>query len=147
LAASHRDLAELLELTARGERLACRLRDLPPERRSPSFLWQQAEAIRGIDPELHRLAVGSPEIAAFIEYYFLEQRGSVETDVSLLARQLAQAYRGLRQVGKSCLAAIGEIASCNPDIDSHINVLPEMAHLVQRLTPKKDQILEVAPCK
>ena len=147
LAASHRDLAELLELTAQGERLACRLRDLPPGRRSPSFLWQQAEAIRGIDPELHRLAVGSPEIAAFIEYYFLEQRGGVETDVSLLARQLAQAYRGLHQAGKSCLAAIGEIASCNPDIDSHINVLPEMAHLVQGLTPKKDQILEVAPCK
>ncbi len=147
LAASHRDLAELLELTAQGERLACRLRDLPPERRSPSFLWQQAEAIRGIDPELHRLAVGSPEIAAFIEYYFLEQRGGVETDVSLLARQLAQAYRRLRQLGKSCLDAIGEIVRDNQDIAKHINMLPEMAHLVQGLTPKKNQILEVAPCK
>ncbi|RJR45778.1 MAG: glycosyltransferase family 9 protein [Deltaproteobacteria bacterium] len=147
LTASHRDLMELLDLAAQGERLACRLRDLPPERHTPSFLWQQAEAIRGIDPELHRLAVGSPEIAACIEYYFLEQRGGVETDVSLLARQLAEAYRRLRQAGKSCLEVMGEMARGNQDIACYINSIPEMAHLVQGMTPKDDQILEVASCK
>lgn len=149
LAADYRDLNELLDLTAHGDRLACRLLDLPEQRRSPSFLWQQAEAIRGIDPELRRLAVGSTEIAAFIEFYFQEQRGSAETDVNLLARQLAQAYRRLHQAGKICLEVMGNIAGNYPNISHYISAIPEMAHLVQRLSEKTDthQFLEVAPCK
>jgi hypothetical protein len=149
LGAGHRDLHELLDFTAQGERLARRLLDLPGESRSPSYLWQQAEAIRSIDPELHRLAVGSPEIAAFIEFYFQEQRGIAETDVNLLAGQLAQAYQALHQAGKICLEVMGEMAGSFPELSRQIRMLPEMAHLVQELHQKTDthQILEVAPCK
>jgi hypothetical protein len=149
LAAGHRDLNELLDLTAHGERLACRLLGLPEESRSPSYLWQQAEAIRGIDPELHRLAVGSPEIAAFIEFYFQEQRGSAETNVNLLARQLAQAYQRLHQAGKICLQVMGEMVGNLPGLSHYNSMLSEMAHLVQLPLKKTDthQIFEVAPCK
>jgi hypothetical protein len=149
LAAGQRALNELLDLTAHGERLARRLLGLPEERRSPSYLWQQAEAIRGIDPELHRLAVGSPEIAAFIEFYFHQQRGNAETDVTLLARQLAQAYQRLHQAGKICLQVMGEMAGNLPALSQYISTLPEMAHLVHRPLKKTDthQIFEVAPCK
>jgi ADP-heptose:LPS heptosyltransferase len=149
LAAGHRDLNELLDLTTHGEQLARRLLGLPEERRSPSYLWQQAEAIRSIDPELHRLAVGSPEIAAFIEFYFQEQRGNAETDVNLLALQLAQAYQRLHQAGKICLQVMGEMAGNLPVLSQYINMLPEMAHLVHQPLKKTDtnQIFEVAPCK
>jgi hypothetical protein len=108
LAAGRRGLHELLDLSAQGEKLARRLISLPGERRTPSYLWQQAEAVRTIDPELHRLAVGSPEIAAFFELYLQEQRGNAETDIDLLARQLAQAYQRLHQAGKICLEVIEE---------------------------------------
>ena len=149
LAGGYRDLQELLELTNRGERLAQRLEALPGESHAPSYLWQQAEAVRNIDPQLHRLGVGSPEIASFIELYFQEQRGVADTDLDLLARQLARAYQGLHQAGKICLEVLGEMAGNFPGLLPYINMLPEMAHLVQRLSPKTDshQILEVAPCK
>jgi ADP-heptose:LPS heptosyltransferase len=149
LVTGHRDLHELLDLTANGERLARRLISLPEEGRSPSYLWQQAEAVRGIDPELHRLAVGSPEIAAFIELYFQEQRGVAETDVSLLALNLAESYARLHQAGKICLEVMAEMTSNLPEICQQINMLPEVAHLVQDSPEKTDshQIFEVAPCK
>lgn len=142
LAAGHRDLHELLELTDRGTRLARRLLGLPGEGLAPSHLWQQAEALRSIDPELHRLAVGSPEIAAFLEFYFQEQRGGVETDVNLLARQLAQAYQSLGQAGKICLQIMPEMVWVL-EIPPHIRTIAKMAHLVHK-SPPKDQILEVA---
>ncbi|MDD5641098.1 MAG: hypothetical protein PHX53_05575, partial [Syntrophales bacterium] len=102
-----------------------------------------------IDPELHRLAVGSPEIAAFIEFYFQEQRGVAETEVNLLARQLAQAYHSLNRAGKICLLTMGEMAGSFPELAQYINLLPDMAHLVQRYSPKTDthQNLEVAAWK
>lgn len=149
LAAGHRDLNELLDLTGQGEQLARHLQALPGEGLAPSYLWQQAEAVKGIDPELHRLAVGSPEIAAFIEFYFQEQRGVAETEVNLLARQLARAYHSLHRAGKICLLTMGEMVGSFPEISQYINTIPEMAHLVQRFSPKTDthQILEVASCK
>lgn len=149
LAAGHRDLNELLDLTNHGERLARHLESLPTEGLTPAYLWRQAEAVRGIDPELHRLAVGSPEIAAFIEFYFQEQRQVAETEVNLLAGQLAQAYRSLQRAGKICLSTMGEMAGKFPEISCYISELPEMAQLVHRLCPKTDthKILEVAPCK
>jgi hypothetical protein len=149
LAAGYKDLHELLDLTAHGERLARRLLSLPQQRRTPSLLWQQAEAIRGIDPELHRLAVGSPKMAAFIEFYFQEQRGTAETDVNLLARQLAQAYQRLHQSGKICLQVMKEMAGYLPALSQYISMLPKMAHLVHPPPRKTDthKNIEVALCK
>ena len=142
-------LRELLALTSQGEELARRIMGLPGDRHTPSFLWQQAEAIRSIDPQLHRLALSSPEIAAFIEFYFQEQRGQTEGDVNLLARQLARAYSRLHQAGKICLEVIDEIISGNPKLSAHLAQLPEMAQLVQQYqeSPDLQQIIEVAPCK
>lgn len=149
LAAGHQFLNELLAVTARGENLTRRFLELPQESLSPSILWHQAEAIRGIDPELHRLGVSSPEIAAFIEFFFQEQRGCAETDVNLLARELAQAYRRLHQTGKICQEVMGQIVSDYIELPHNIMLLPEMAHLVQRSSPKNHmhQIFEVASCK
>ncbi len=148
LATGRRALKELLDLTSRGERLARQLLDPPRQRRSPSFLCRQVEAIRGIDPELHRLAAGSPEIAAFIELYFQEQRGIADTEVKLLARQLAQAYRGLHLAGKICLQILEETVATFPELFRNIQMLPDMAHIVQQSRPRDTHpIIEVAPCK
>jgi ADP-heptose:LPS heptosyltransferase len=149
LSAGYQTLTSLLDLTSQGELLCRQILDLPKQQRTPAVLWQQAEAIRSIDPQLHRLGVGFPEIASFIEFYFQEQRGQADEDVNLLARQLAQAYQRLGQAGKICLEAMGEIAGKFPEISHHISMLPEMAHLVQHSPQKTDshQILEVAPCK
>lgn len=149
LASGCQAFRELLDLTCRGEEMARQLLDLSQTRRSPSFLWQQAEAIRSIDPELHRLAVGSPEVAAFIEFYFQEQRGNAETDANILAGQLAQAYHRLHQAGKICLQILEENIGKIPELSHYIKLLPEMAHLVQTHPENPDihQITEVAPCK
>jgi ADP-heptose:LPS heptosyltransferase len=149
LASGYRAFRELLDYTSRGEELARQLLDLSQTQRSPSCLWQQAEAIRSIDPELHRLGVGSPEIAAFIEFYFQEQRGNAETDADILATQLAQAYQRLGQAGKICLEILEEIIGEIPNLSRYIKTLPEMAHLVQinRENPDIHQNTEVAPWK
>ncbi len=117
---------------------------LPEHRHTPSFLWQQAEAIRGIDPQLHRLGVGCPEIAAFIELYFQEQRGQTETDVNLLARQLAQAYSQIHQAGKICLQVIGEIINDSPDLSNHMATIPELAQLMHKSSEKADASIKLS---
>lgn len=149
LKGGHRALTELLDLTAQGEELARQLIDIPSQRRTPSFLWQQAEAIRSLDPKLHRLLVGYPEIAAFIEYYFQEQRCNEEIYVNILARQLAECYQNLHQAGKICLQVLAEIIPSFPGLSQYISMLSEMAHLVQHTSQKPDtyQPTEVAPCK
>jgi len=149
LPGGHRALTELVDLTAQGENLARRLIDIPRQRRSPSFLWQQAEAIRSIDPKLHRLLVGYPEIASFIEFYFQEQRSNDgDTYVNILARQLAETYHNLHQAGKICLQVMEEFIRYSPVLSHHISMLSDMAHLVQQgsLTDTY-QLTEVASCK
>jgi len=132
----HLALTELVDLTAQGQELARQLIDVPHQRRSPSFLWQQAEAIRSIDPKLHRLMVGYPEIASFIEHYFQEQRGNnEEIYVNILARQLAEAYRKLHQAGKICLQVLEEFFRNSQVLSQHISMLPDMAHLVHQSSP------------
>ena len=148
LKGGHLALTEMVDLTAQGQELARQLIDIPHQSRSPSFLWQQAEAIRSIDPKLHRLLVGYPEIASFIEHYFQEQRNDESIYVNILARQLAAAYRNLHQAGKICLEVIEEFTHCSSALAQHISMLPDMAHLVQQ-SSKTDtyQLTEVAPCK
>ncbi len=149
LKGNSRALTELLELTTQGEGLARQLIDIPQQRRTPSFLWQQAEAIRSLDPKLHRLLVGYPEIAAFIEFYFQEQRGNEEMYVNILARQLAECYQNLHQAGKICLEVLQEITAGLPGMSQYISSLSVMAQLVQQPSKKPDtyQLTEVAPCK
>ena len=149
LDAGHRALKEMLTLTTRGEQLARRLLNLPQKRRSPSFLCQQMEAIQTIDPELHRLAAGSPEIAAFIEFYFQEQRGQADADLNLLARQLAQAYHRLHQAGKICLEVLAEITRRFPRIIVPYQHVTRYGISCASTSAKSDthQIIEVAPCK
>jgi ADP-heptose:LPS heptosyltransferase len=149
LPGGHHALNELVELTAQGEGLARRLIGIPHQRRSPSFLWQQAEAIRSIDPKLHRLLVGYPEIASFIEFYFQEQRSNdADTYVNILARQLAETYHHLHQAGKICLQVLAEFIRYSPVLSQHINMLPDMAYLVQQPSITDPyQPTEVAPCK
>jgi len=142
-------LTELVDLTAQGEGLARQLIDLPHQRCSPAFLWQQAEAIRSIDPKLRRLMVGYPEIASFIEHYFQEQRGQADDDINILAGQFAEIYRNLHQAGKICLQVLEEFTRGYPLLSQYISMLPDMAHLVQTQPENPDihQITEVAPCK
>jgi hypothetical protein len=142
-------LTEMVDLTTQGEELARQLIDIPHQHRSPSFLWQQAEAIRSIDPKLHRLMVGYPEIASFIEHYFQEQRSSdEEIYVNILARQLAETYRTLHQAGNICLQVLEEFIRYSPVLSQHISMLSDMAHLVQQASITDTyQPTEVVPCK
>jgi ADP-heptose:LPS heptosyltransferase len=141
-------LREMLEIASRGEELARGILKISGLRHPPAFLWQQAEAIRRIDPQLHRLGVSSPEIAAFIEFYFQEQRGQAEGDVNLLADHLSQAYSRLGQAGKICLEASAEIIRQHPVISAYLLNLEGGTNCADLSgNPDLHQIIEVAPCR
>ncbi|MEW6387017.1 MAG: glycosyltransferase family 9 protein [Thermodesulfobacteriota bacterium] len=141
LAAGQQALGELLRLTAQGKRLARQISRLAPAATpSPARLWQKTEAIMEIDPQLRRLAVGFPEIAAFIEFFFQEQRINKETELLGLAKDLGRAYGQLHQAGEICLEAVRTLISFLPGVARISPPLPGLAQGMQEINWKEINI-------
>ena len=137
LTAGHQALGEILRLTSQGAELARQISRLAPvSTPSPGRLWQKTEAIMEIDPQLRRLAVGFPEIASFIEFYFQEQRVNKETELLLLARDLARAYEQLHQAGEISLEVIRTLTSLLPGFARVGSPFPGLAQGVQQNNQK-----------
>ncbi len=107
---ARRALEELLGLASQGESLARRMVRLAGEKQISPALKRDAEAFATIDRHLRRLAVGFPEIASLVEFFFQEQRQSTESGCLPLARELARAYQGLYRLGKIFLQVAQELA-------------------------------------
>jgi ADP-heptose:LPS heptosyltransferase len=109
LAAGEGCLAELSETAGRGEQLAQEILILANNGgQSPVRLLQKIEALGGVDQALRRMGVACPHLAAFVDFFFLDQRDKQGTEVILLARELKSAYGRLRRLGEVARACLPE---------------------------------------
>jgi hypothetical protein len=94
-------LGELCQAASRGEKLASEIAILADSgHQSTVRVLQKLEALGVVDLTLRRIGVAFPELAAFVEFFFQEQRDKHGTEIPLLARELQAAYGQLRRLGE-----------------------------------------------
>ena len=133
-------LSELRQAASRGEKLAVEILGLVDNGQpSPVRILQKIEALGEVDRALRRIGVAYPELAAFVEFFFLDQRDKHGTEVTPLAQELRAAYRRLRRIGEVALARLAELKM--------ILGLPEegenfwkMAQNVQKLVSNRESL-------
>ncbi len=106
LAASWEALAAVERLALQGAgqaeeigRLACAAGRSP---RARSLILAHLVEINAIDQELRRRSVEFPEVAALVEFFFLDQRVREDQDFLSLASDLRCAYQLLARAGRLC---------------------------------------------
>lgn len=82
---------------------------------APARLRQRLKCIEDIDGSLKRLSLEFSEAAAFIEFFFQEQRREGGQDAAVLAQSLVQAYGVLRELAAGSLMAMENLAGNLPD--------------------------------
>jgi len=103
-------LVELCHTARRGGKIAedvIRLAD--GGRKFPGRLWQKIEALRAVDQGLRRIGAGFPELAAFVEFFFQEQRAKQTSEVIPLAQRLQDSYARLRRQGEVALECLAKL--------------------------------------
>ncbi|MBW1991094.1 MAG: glycosyltransferase family 9 protein [Deltaproteobacteria bacterium] len=131
VAAGQDALAELLDLAYRGREAARGILRLA-DRGQPVRLQQKVEEIAAVDLALRRLAVGFPELASLVEFFFQEQRRQGESEMVPLARELVRAYTNLHRLGSVFLAALGELAT---ELGFAGKIRPRLAQEMQKVYP------------
>ena len=100
---------------------------------------QKLEALGVVDLTLRRIGVACPELAAFVEFFFQEQRDKHGTQILPLARELQQAYGQLRRLGELARKRLAEIRMIlGPFKES--KHLPEMAQTVQHVLTNREAL-------
>jgi ADP-heptose:LPS heptosyltransferase len=103
-------LEDLCQAAGRGERLAKEIAILADSgQQSTVRVLQKLEALAVLDLTLRRIGVAFPELAAFVEFFFQEQRHKHGTQIPLLARELQEAYGQLRRLGELALKRLAEM--------------------------------------
>ncbi|MBM4286482.1 MAG: glycosyltransferase family 9 protein, partial [Deltaproteobacteria bacterium] len=143
-------LREMVDLAGRGEATARQILRLARQAGAqPVRLWQAAQSLRSLDPALHRLALELPEAAAFVEFFFQEQRAGQEREVGPLSRALARAYRFLMGAGKRSLTGVRQLTGgTGRPVASH-GVPRKMARTLHHQEQEKEEPhrpIEVTPC-
>ena len=108
--AGEHNLGDLCLAASRGERLAKEIALLADSgQQSTVRVLQKLEALGVVDLTLRRTGVAFPELAAFVEFFFQEQRDKHGTQIPLLARELQEAYGQLRRLGELALQRLAEM--------------------------------------
>jgi ADP-heptose:LPS heptosyltransferase len=103
-------LEDLCQAAGRGEKLAKEIAILADSgQQSTVRVLQKLEALGVVDLILRRIGVACPELAAFVEFFFQEQRHKDGTQIPPLARELEQAYGQLRRLGELALERLAEM--------------------------------------
>ena len=138
--AGERSLGDLCLAASRGERLAQEIALLAGSgQQSTVRVLQKLEALGVVDLTLRRIGVACPELAAFVEFFFQEQRDKHGTQILPLARELQQAYGQLRRLGELARKRLAEIRMIlGPFKES--KHLPEMAQTVQHVLTNREAL-------
>jgi hypothetical protein len=138
--AGERDLENLCQTAGRGERLAKEIAILADSgQQSTVRVLQKLEAMGVIDLTLRRIGVACPELAAFVEFFFQEQRDKHGTQIPPLARELRRAYGQLRQLGELALKRLAEMKLIIGPLESS-DSSPEMAQTVQQVLTNRETL-------
>jgi hypothetical protein len=133
-------LAELCQTASRGEKLAEEILVLANNgSQSPVRVLQKIEAIGVVDRALRRIGVAFPELAAFVEFFFLDQRDKHGTEIIPLARELQMAYARLRRLGELALARLPELKMTLWSPEEGENVV-KMAQTVQHILTNREAL-------
>jgi ADP-heptose:LPS heptosyltransferase len=143
-------LLELVQTASQGEEIAQEILRLAGNGREfPVRLWQKIEALRSLDQGLRRIGVECPELAAFVEFFFQEQRGTEDTEIVPLARELQGAYARLRRLGELALENLAEL-KVYLGLQERDKDFSEMAQTVQTIFPDSEASRpksEGVPCR
>ena len=143
-------LLELCQTAGRGEELAAEILLLAGNgQQSLVRVLQKIEALGAVDRALRRIGAAFPELAAFVEFFFLNQRDKHGTEVVPLARELEAAYARLRRLGELGLARLGKLRMTLGPLPEGAN-LTEMAQTVQNMLTNREALppeSEVVSCR
>ena len=143
-------LKELCRTASQGEELARQIASLAEKGQEAAVrMWQKIEALQGVDQGLRRLGVAFPELAAFMEFYFQEQRMKHGSEADLLAKELLEAYTRLRWLGELGLARLAELKA-NLGLEAGAGPCPELAQAVQETLSNSEALQpesEGSPCR
>jgi ADP-heptose:LPS heptosyltransferase len=138
LVARERSLGDLREAASQGEKLASEIGTLATSgQRSPVRVLQKVEALGVVDLNLRRIGVAFPELAAFVEFFFQEQRDKDGTEILPLARELQEAYGQLRRLGELALERLAEMKMILGPFEGGENPA-EMAQTVQHVLTTRE---------
>jgi ADP-heptose:LPS heptosyltransferase len=143
-------LLELVQIASKGEEIAQEILRLAGNGQEfPVRLWQKIEALRSLDQGLRRIGVACPELAAFVEFFFQEQRGTDDTEIIPLARELQGVYARLRRLGELALENLAEL-KVTLGLQERDKDFSEMAQTVQTIftdSEASQQKSEGVPCR
>jgi ADP-heptose:LPS heptosyltransferase len=143
-------LGDLCQTASRGEKLASEIGLLANSgQRSPVRVLQKVEALGVVDLTLRRIGVAFPELAAFVEFFFQEQRDKDGTEIPPLARELEQSYGQLRRLGELALERLAEMRMILGPFAGGENP-SEMAQTVQDILTNREALppeSEGIPCR
>jgi ADP-heptose:LPS heptosyltransferase len=132
------DLEDLCQAASRGERLAQEIAILADSHQQSTVrVLQKLEALGVVDLTLRRIGVACPELAAFVEFFFQEQRNKQGTEIPSLARELRQSYGQLRQLGELARKRLTEMKMILGPLEGSAP-LPEMAQTVQDVLTNRE---------
>jgi ADP-heptose:LPS heptosyltransferase len=143
-------LEDLCQSARQGEKLAEEILLLADScQTSMVRVLQKIEALDGVDRSLQRMGVGFPELAALVEFFFLDQRDKQGNEIRPLALDLKAAYARLRRLGELALARLTELGRTLTLPEKGGESL-EMAQSVQYLLSNKEALppeSEGIPCR
>jgi ADP-heptose:LPS heptosyltransferase len=136
--AGERNLEDLCQAASRGERLAKEIAILADSgQQSTVRVLQKIEGLGVVDLTLRRIGVACPELAAFVEFFFQEQRDKHGTQIPPLARELQRSYGELRRLGELALQRLAEMKMIVGPTEGS-DPLPEMAQTVQQVLTNRE---------
>jgi ADP-heptose:LPS heptosyltransferase len=110
LVTGKKSLADLCQVARQGEKLAEEILRLAGNGHPGTVrVLQKIEALGAVDQALRRMGTAFPELAALVEFFFLDQRDKHGTEVTLLAQELRAAYARLGRLGELALARLTEV--------------------------------------
>jgi ADP-heptose:LPS heptosyltransferase len=143
-------LEDLCQSARQGEKLAEEILLLADScQTSMVRVLQKIEALDGIDRGLQRMGAGFPELAALVEFFFLDQRDKQGNEIRPLAQELKAAYARLGRLGELALERLTELGRILAFPEKEGDSL-EMAQSVQYLLSNKKALppeSEGVPCR
>jgi ADP-heptose:LPS heptosyltransferase len=133
-------LAEMCQTAKQGEKLAEEILLLAGNGHPYTVrVLQKIEALGAVDQALHRIGTAFPELAAFVEFFFLDQRDKHGTEVTHLAQELKAAYARLGRLGELALARLAEMKKILGPLAEGESLM-KMAQTVQHIPTKREAL-------
>jgi ADP-heptose:LPS heptosyltransferase len=124
-------LEDLCQSAGQGEKLAEEILDLAGNEPTATVrLLQKIESLGSVDRSLQRISVAFPELAALVDFFFLDQRDKQGSEVMLLGQELKAAYARLRRLGELALERLTELGGTLSLPDKSGGMAQSVQHLL-----------------